>query len=132
MTTNLSGLLSWLVGGWGPLLPPADSSADNKIGTSSRPLQLVAQQFRGTLLGEDDVDIDKFMRACEVYAHLLERLGPFTMLMIREVHANLKKIEHTHQLSPREYASGRALLRAEQASGMHQVCLHAVHVRTSV
>jgi hypothetical protein len=48
-----------------------------------------AQLFAECLFDEQDVDTNKFIRACRHFGTVLERAGPFTMLSIRETHSNI-------------------------------------------
>jgi hypothetical protein len=87
----------------------------------ARPIKTSASHFAKCLLSEADVDVALFIAACEHLASkVLPLVGPFTLLSIREVHSNMKKIEHSFELAPLRYRSMRELLNAETAAGMHQ------------
>jgi hypothetical protein len=86
----------------------------------ARPLKVSAGHFAKCLVGAADVDVALFIAACENYCKVLTLIGPFTLLSIREVHSNMKKIEHSFELAPLRYRSMRELLDAENAAGMHQ------------
>ena len=78
-------------------------------------------QFRDALLGSDDVAVPRFMRACRAYADcVLQRMGPFTLLSIREVHSNMRKVQLTHDIDPSTLGTMRAILQREIAGAMHQ------------
>ena len=86
----------------------------------ARALRTSSAMFSQCLL-DDDVDIAMFMDACRWYADkVCAPMGNFTVLMVREVHANMDKVKHTFQLNPARYRSMRALLDAETSSNMHQ------------
>ena len=72
--------------------PPA--AAEEEI-EDKRLLRDSARLFAATLLGDDDVDVASFMKACRQFTIVLESLGPFTMIAAREVHSNMTKVEHT-------------------------------------
>jgi len=103
---------------------PAAIGTSGGLGWSSeqpaRPLHISAGHFRKCLTGDDDVDVALFIAACQNYCKVLALIGPFTLLSIREVHSNMKKIEHSFELAPVRYRSMRELLEAESAAGMHQ------------
>lgn len=90
------------------------------ISERQRPLQLSAQLFEQALFGEDDVLVPAFIAACRNYCNVLNIIGPFTMLTVKEVHSNMAKIETSLELDSQAYRSMRALLKAEKATGMHQ------------
>ena len=101
-------------GSTGPSRPPSLSNAE-------RPLEVSAAQFRDALLGSDDVAVPRFMRACRAYADcVLQRMGPFTLLSIREVHSNMRKVQLTHDIDPSTLGTMRAILQREIAGAMHQ------------
>ena len=61
------------------------------------------------------------MRACRAYADcVLQRMGPFTLLSIREVHSNMRKVQLTHDIDPSTLGTMRAILQREIAGAMHQ------------
>lgn len=62
---------------------------------SKRLLSGSSKKFAAALLGDDDVDVALFMKACRDYTVVLGSLGPFTMIACREVHSNMAKVEHT-------------------------------------
>ena len=78
-----------------------------------------AQRFAECLLDEHDVDTNLFMRACRHYTKVLERIGPFTVLSVRETHSNLSKIETTYLIDPRRFRSMMTMLEEEVSSAMH-------------
>ena len=86
----------------------------------ARPLKVSAGHFAKCLSGDSDVDVALFIAACQKYCKVLTLIGPFTLLSIREVNSNMKKIEHSFELAPLRYRSMRELLEAEAAAGMHQ------------
>ena len=55
--------------------------------------RLVRQRARGPRIGEDDVDVAMFMRACREYTVVLKRIGSTTKMAVREVGSNMDKIE---------------------------------------
>jgi len=90
------------------------------ISERQRPLQLSAQLFEQALHGEEDVLVPAFIAACRNYCNVLNIIGPFTMLTVKEVHSNMAKIETSLELDSKSYRSMKALLKAEKATGMHQ------------
>ena len=48
------------------------------------PVARSAREFAACLLGDTDVDTGCFMHACRSYCSVLEQIGPFTLLSIRE------------------------------------------------
>lgn len=96
-------------------------SEKSSIEQPARQLKMSAGHFAKCLVGAADVDVALFIAACEHLAcKVLPLIGPFTLLSIREVHSNMKKIEHSFELAPLRYRSMRELLDAETAAGMHQ------------
>ena len=106
--------------------PTPQPLADGRAGSSSsdlerlRPIMVSAEAFEKCLLGEDDVQVPHFMAACKCYCNVLNVIGPFTLITVREVHANMAKIDTSLQLDAVAYRSMRALLTAEVDAGMHQ------------
>ena len=106
--------------------PTPQPLADGRAGSSSsdlerlRPIMVSAEAFEKCLLGEDDVQVPLFMAACKCYCNVLNIIGPFTLITVREVHANMAKIDTSLQLDAVAYRSMRALLTAEVDAGMHQ------------
>eukprot|EP00951_Prasinocladus_malaysianus_P041453 scaffold489300_cov51-Prasinocladus_malaysianus.AAC.1 len=76
-----------------------------------RPMMLSAEHFQACLQGDTNIDVHMFMYACKEFSYLLQRLGGFTKLMVREARGNLKKIDSTYQLAPNNYRSMQALLQ---------------------
>ena len=61
------------------------------------------------------------MESCRWYGDkVLTRMGNFTLIIVREIHANMDKVKHTYQLNPDKHNSMHALLEAECSSDMHQ------------
>jgi hypothetical protein len=60
------------------------------------------------------------MHAATQFGQVLERLGPWTLVMTRECTSNVRKVDQTYQLNPSLYRSMRELLQAEVGSGMHE------------
>ncbi|KAL1516061.1 hypothetical protein AB1Y20_002673 [Prymnesium parvum] len=86
-----------------------------------RTLRSSAKMFELCYLGDADMDVDKFMEACRWYGDkVLTQMGSFTLVTVREIHANMDKVKHTHQLDPQKHRSMHALLETECASDMHQ------------
>ena len=67
--------------------------------------------------GVEGVQVPLFIAACKNYCEVLHIIGPFTMLTVREVNANMAKIETSLQLDAVAYRSMRALLTAEVDAG---------------
>mmetsp|Transcript_38775 Transcript_38775/g.91836 ORF Transcript_38775/g.91836 Transcript_38775/m.91836 type:complete len:304 (-) Transcript_38775:31-942(-) len=86
---------------------------------SERPLELSALHFSSCLLGDRDVDVANFMIACTEYTYVLERLGTFTLVSVREVHSNVRKIALTYEMNPYSYRSMETLLEAEKHAEIH-------------
>mmetsp|Transcript_12393 Transcript_12393/g.34808 ORF Transcript_12393/g.34808 Transcript_12393/m.34808 type:complete len:316 (+) Transcript_12393:139-1086(+) len=86
---------------------------------SSRPLRLSAKQFEDCLLGDHDVDVKLFMHGCLQYTHILQRMGPFSSVMIREVENNVKKINSAYQVDHFLSRSMNELLGSEADAAMH-------------
>ena len=78
-----------------------------------------AQQFAECLLDEKDIDVARFIKACRHFTRVLEKIGPFTMLSVRETHSNLTKIEQTFLLDPTRFQSMYTMLEEEVSSRMH-------------
>ena len=78
-----------------------------------------AQRFAECLLDDADIDVNQFLRACRHYTRVLEKIGPFTMLSVRETHSNLSKIETTYLLDPVRFRSMVTMLEEEVSSAMH-------------
>jgi len=99
-----------------------DLAEPSNKSTESDPVTLKqsAALFSKCLLGETDIDVRAFMKGCRHYKEVMSTMGSFTILQIREVEINVKKMEHTYQLAPQKYRSMRELLKAEVDSGMHQ------------
>ncbi|KAL3921372.1 MAG: hypothetical protein SGPRY_004926, partial [Prymnesium sp.] len=107
-------LKATLRSGLSPKLPKEARVTERRLLTS-------AKMFEQCMLGDADVDVQKFMDACRWYGEqILTRMGPFTMITVREIHANMDKVKHTFQLDPEKHRSMRALLEAECSSNMHQ------------
>lgn len=85
----------------------------------TRLIGVSAVAFADCLLGDDDVDACKFMACCRAFAGILEKLGSFTLISVREVHSNMAKVDTSYQLAPERFRSMRALLREEVDSQMH-------------
>ena len=104
-------------------LPLAEGRAGSPSPTPERlrPIMVSAEAFERCLLGDDDdVQVPLFMAACKCYCNVLNVIGPFTLLTVREVNANMAKIDTSLQLDAVAYCSMRALLTAEVDAGMHQ------------
>ncbi len=82
-------------------------------------LRFSAQSFAECMLDEDDVDVPRFIAACRGYVDVLHRLGPFTMISIREVQSNMVKEETAFGVDPQRLVSMRALLEEEVKSHTH-------------
>lgn len=113
--------------------PTPQPLAEGRAGSSSptperlRPIMVSAEAFEKCLLGDDDdVQVPLFMAACKCYCNVLNVIGPFTLLTVREVHANMVKIDTSLQLDAVAYCSMRALLTAEVDAGMHQALAQAM------
>ena len=113
--------------------PTPQPLAEGRVGSSSptlerlRPIMVSAEAFEKCLLGDDDdVQVPLFMAACKCYCNVLNVIGPFTLLTVREVHANMAKIDTSLQLDAVAYCSMRALLTAEVDAGMHQALAQAI------
>jgi len=88
---------------------------------SDRELRRSVEKFQECFLGEDDVDVERFMAACRHFGDkVLQPMGSFTLLTVREIHANMDKIKHTYQLDPGKHRSLRSLLEAEVEERMHK------------
>mmetsp|Transcript_25806 Transcript_25806/g.68259 ORF Transcript_25806/g.68259 Transcript_25806/m.68259 type:complete len:306 (-) Transcript_25806:399-1316(-) len=88
---------------------------------SARVLRTSHKMFEQCYLGDEDIDVGKFIEASLHYGDkVLTRMGSFTVITVREIHANVDKIKHTYQLNPDKYRSMQALLEAECTSDMHQ------------
>ena len=86
-----------------------------------RSLKTSCSMFEACFLAEQDMDVGKFMDACRWYGdRVLATMGNFTLIIVREIHANMDKVKHTYQLNPDKYRSMQALLEAECSSDMHQ------------
>lgn len=89
--------------------------------STDRVLRTSAKMFEHCMLGEHDMDVSKFMDACRWYGDkVLTRMGTFTLVTVREIHANMDKVKQTYQLDPEKHRSMHEILDAECASGMHQ------------
>lgn len=97
-----------------------DDPAVASMRGSSRPLALSASEFRECLLGDGDVDVERFMASCTEFSKLLGRMGSFARLLTREVRGNVSKINGTYSNNPGVYRSARALLEGEKNNGMHK------------
>ena len=97
-------------------LTPAPDESPPAI---ERMLNDSAQLFAESLLDEDDVDVAKFIKACRHYTRVLEKIGPFTMLSVRETQSNITKIEQTYLLDPARFRSMINMLEEEVSSRMH-------------
>lgn len=87
----------------------------------SRPIKLSAEQFQACMLEGGDIDVALFIKACRSFCtQVLQVIGPFTVLSVREVHSNMQKVERSFELAPENYRSMRALLEAECGAGYHQ------------
>lgn len=79
--------------------PPQPSSALalSALATPELPVERMVYEsaalFAECLLDESDVDVTLFLKASRHFIKVLEKIGPFTMLSVRETHANLQKIE---------------------------------------
>lgn len=96
------------------------SSGSSIDAGSESPLEHSRNQFRACLMGPDDVNVEKFMNACQTYAETLKILGGFAGPMIREVNNQMKKICQTYQKDPDKHKSMKALLQAEVDAGRHK------------
>ena len=118
--------------------PTPQPLADGRAGSSSsdlerlRPIMVSAEAFEKCLLGEDtDVQVPLFMAACKCYCNVLNIIGPFTLITVREVHANMAKIDTSLQLDAVAYRSMRALLTAEVDAGIALAsCAHSTPCRS--
>mmetsp|Transcript_28763 Transcript_28763/g.80991 ORF Transcript_28763/g.80991 Transcript_28763/m.80991 type:complete len:307 (+) Transcript_28763:189-1109(+) len=88
--------------------------------STEAPLLKSKEGFSQCMVGEEDVDVQKFMEASREFSKVLSSLGSFTKSLVGEVESNIKKIESFFSKDPQSYTSMRALLEAEQASGIHQ------------
>ena len=89
--------------------------------TVERSLKTSCSMFDACFLDEQDMDVGNFMDACRWYGdRVLGQMGNFTLIIVREIHANMDKVKHTYQLNPDKYRSMQALLEAECSSDMHQ------------
>ena len=85
-----------------------------------RPVAVSAELFEQCVEeveGVEGVQVPLFIAACKNYCEVLHIIGPFTMLTVREVNANMAKIETSLQLDAVAYRSMRALLTAEVDAG---------------
>ena len=89
--------------------------ADVEVG--ERPVQHSVRLLGGTVLGEADLSIDNFAEAGVKFCDLLEKLGPFKMIL-NDVRSNLKKIQRT-PYRPAGTVLMRALLEAECTRNVH-------------
>ena len=87
------------------------------VEAGERPVQHSVRHLRGTLSGEADLSIEQFASAGAKFCDLLEKLGPFKMIL-NDVRANLKKIQRT-PYRPAGTMLMRALLEAERARKVH-------------
>jgi|Transcript_453 hypothetical protein len=99
------------------------SSEDGQVASmreATRPLELSTQEFSDCLVGDSDVDTEKFMAACTEYTKMLGRMGAFAKLMVREVKGNINKINQTYQNNPESHKSVKSLLETEKNNNMHK------------
>ena len=90
-----------------PLIPSAGARA--AAPAPQRLLRESAIAFTLSLLGDDDVDVRAFVKACRDYTGVLAKLGSFTKLAAREVHANMDKVDGTYGLDPERFRSMRTM-----------------------
>ena len=85
-----------------------------------RVLSTNAATFSAALLGDDDVDVEVFMRGCREFATtVLTKLGSFTTPAYKQVHDNMAKVDTTYLLNPERFRSMHAILEEEVHSQMH-------------
>ncbi len=105
------------------VLEQLPSPRDNAVASKPvRPLQRFMQLLLESLLGDDDVDIKRFVSACRAFIAIISKCGTFAAVSVREAVINLEKIEAAQSnlasLGPAAISLD-ALFKHEVASGMH-------------
>lgn len=80
---------------------PAPSGAPSPAGAREAPrlLHTSTLQFEACMIeqhGEPDVDLAAFISACRAFCPVVQTIGPFTLISIREVHSNMHKVTPNH------------------------------------
>lgn len=90
----------------------------NVSGHADTPLQRCAAAVAASMLGDDDVDIDRFCAAGKEFSAVIETLGAFTVVSVQQATSNINKIADAARERGAK-GSLRALLQAERDAGVH-------------